>query len=377
MLANMLLRVMSAPPVLVDDTAETDAATVTSGNVLSNDTGTLTVAAVNGLAVNVGQIVAGSNGGEFVIAPDGAWTFDPSGDFTALSGSDTATTSVSYHASNGSAEAGATVTVTVSAADGELWTLADIDGAIVFDASEQSTITLTGTTTTWADKYGRGLHVSQATTSKTPVLANNVFEFDGVDDYFASSTNLPLLDRMTLVVVYKSTTPTVRQGVMTKRRDSIYSYPEFEWRFGVRESISGSDGKTDFSTYSESDVTTTTANVALSEDTWVIDIITASAASGHKILRNATSIGSVGTANLSTSGKSSYNRYYIGCSIPGTRHMSGATAQIVIVPSIVDTATISKIQGRLAHKWDALLSVTTLVDALPADHLYKSAPPTR
>ena len=29
-----------------------------------------------------------------------------------------------------------------------------------------------------------------------------------------------------------------------------------------------------------------------------------------------------------------------------------------------------------AHKWDALLGKTDLVDSLPSDHPYKSAPPT-
>lgn len=102
------------------DTAETDSETIAFGNVLLNDENTgfsvLIVSAVNGLSGNVGQIVAGSNGGDFVINADGSWTFDPDGDFAALSGSDTATTSVTYHASNGGAEASATLTVTVSAA---------------------------------------------------------------------------------------------------------------------------------------------------------------------------------------------------------------------------------------------------------------------
>lgn len=104
-----------APPAVVDDTAETDAGMVVSGNVLTNDTGdTLIVSAVNGLSANVGQIVTGSSGGDFVINADGAWTFDPSGDFSGLSGSETVTTSVAYHASDGQAEASATLTVTVT-----------------------------------------------------------------------------------------------------------------------------------------------------------------------------------------------------------------------------------------------------------------------
>ncbi len=34
-----------------------------------------------------------------------------------------------------------------------------------------------------------------------------------------------------------------------------------------------------------------------------------------------------------------------------------------------------KIEGYLAHKWDSILGVTTLVTALPSDHPYKSTAP--
>lgn len=106
-------------PVAVDDTGETDSATTTSGNVLANDTdadgNTLAVSQVAGSAGNVGVAVAGSSGGLFTISADGSWTFDPDGDFGSLTGEQTATTSVSYHVSDGVAEDEGTLTVTVSA----------------------------------------------------------------------------------------------------------------------------------------------------------------------------------------------------------------------------------------------------------------------
>lgn len=110
----------NSAPAAVNDAGETDAATTTSGNVLTNDTDgdgdTLTVSKVAGSAGNVGVAVAGSNGGLFTIASNGGWTFDPDGDFSALTGEQTATTSVTYHASDGVAEDEGTLTVTVSAA---------------------------------------------------------------------------------------------------------------------------------------------------------------------------------------------------------------------------------------------------------------------
>jgi VCBS repeat-containing protein len=110
----------NAAPVAVDDSGETTADATTSGNVLSNDTDadedTPTVSQVAGSAANVGVAVAGSSGGLFTIGSDGAWSFDPGGDFDSLTGEDTATTSVTYHVSDGVAEAMGTLTVTVIAA---------------------------------------------------------------------------------------------------------------------------------------------------------------------------------------------------------------------------------------------------------------------
>jgi VCBS repeat-containing protein len=105
------------PLVVTMDTATTDAISTAQGNVLTNDEAGLTVTAVNGLMANVGVAVDGDNGGSFVINSDGSWTFDPDGDFAALDGSETASTSVTYYASDGTAEASATLVVTVAAVD--------------------------------------------------------------------------------------------------------------------------------------------------------------------------------------------------------------------------------------------------------------------
>jgi VCBS repeat-containing protein len=104
------------PPVVVDDVGTTDSDTATSGNVLTNDAAGLVVVAVNGLAANVGAAVNGDNGGSFTIASDGSWIFDPDGDFALLASSETADTSVTYYASDGTGEAMATLTVTVTSA---------------------------------------------------------------------------------------------------------------------------------------------------------------------------------------------------------------------------------------------------------------------
>lgn len=165
----------AAPPVLADDVAETDAATTTSGNVLANDIGILVVVAVNGLTANVGQIVAGSDGGEFVVNADGSWTFDPSGDFAALTGSETADTSVTYHVSDGVSEAMGTLTVTVTASSAEYTPLATPGLYFWHDFSDSASRTVDGSyITSIVDKSGNSRSMYQSVSAYRPTIVPGV-----------------------------------------------------------------------------------------------------------------------------------------------------------------------------------------------------------
>ena len=113
-------------PVALDDTGTTgeDAAltvTVANGlidtNDIDGDGDTLNVTRVNGSAMNVGAAVLGSNGGSFVVAADGSYSFDPTGAFDYLGAGETATTSIVYEISDsqgGTDTATLTITVTGS-----------------------------------------------------------------------------------------------------------------------------------------------------------------------------------------------------------------------------------------------------------------------
>ena len=125
-------------PVAIDDTGATDQNTsltvandapgsgggaqgVTNAGLLLNDTDpngdTLTISEVGSAASNPGTPTDGSNGGKFTIHADGAYTFNPDGDFDDLADGATATTSVSYTVSDGSATDTATLTVTITGTD--------------------------------------------------------------------------------------------------------------------------------------------------------------------------------------------------------------------------------------------------------------------
>jgi len=108
-------------PVAGADSATTDEDhAAAAGNVLANDTDTdhldvLHVAAVNNVAGQVAQGVAGSHGGTFVINANGSYTFNPGGDFQHLAVGASATTAVSYTVSDlGGATSTTTLTVTVT-----------------------------------------------------------------------------------------------------------------------------------------------------------------------------------------------------------------------------------------------------------------------
>ncbi len=61
----------------------------------------ITVSAVNGQAGNIGQTIAGDNGGLFTVNADGSYSFDANGDFEGLDAGETAVTTLSYTISDG------------------------------------------------------------------------------------------------------------------------------------------------------------------------------------------------------------------------------------------------------------------------------------
>ncbi len=110
-------------PVAVDDTATTTENTTVSGNVVLDITGrdsdvdgdALTVVGVGGPAGGVAAPIAGSNGGTFVIQPDGSFNFNPGGDFDNLPVGQIRTTTITYTISDGNGGTDtATLTITVT-----------------------------------------------------------------------------------------------------------------------------------------------------------------------------------------------------------------------------------------------------------------------
>ncbi len=107
-------------PVAVNDSysvAEND--DISGVSVITNDEDMdgdpLTVNRVDGDAANVGNFIAGSNGGIFNISADGSFSFETNLEFDALNDGETAQTTITYRINDGTVSSNtATVTVTVT-----------------------------------------------------------------------------------------------------------------------------------------------------------------------------------------------------------------------------------------------------------------------
>jgi len=362
------------PPVVVDDAGETTADETTSGNALANDEPGLTVTAVNGLSANVGGLVAGSEGGVFVIGEDGNWTFDPDGDFGLLEGSETTETSVTYHASNGQAEAGATLTITVSSGDiaPVLWTPAEITTALWLDASDSSTITLESSTVSqWADKSGQNRHATQGASSAMPTVSAaalnglSVLTFDGTNDFLTLGTVLGRPANYTVFAVSRLTKAlSSAQAVIASMMDTgesknscltmVNDAGKCFWNYG-----NGSDyrwgypnGAFTLNTFAQHCLIHThgTQNEAVFRDGALLtNAGLAGTATANSGAAQTTSIGRLG----------GFNGWYLG----------GDVAEVVVLLSSAPVDTRQKVEGYLAHKWG-------MNSSLPSGHPYKENPPT-
>ncbi|MCV6623621.1 MAG: retention module-containing protein, partial [Cellvibrionaceae bacterium] len=111
-------------PIAVDDSNSIDedgTLTISAADgLLNNDSDpdigdSISVIGLNGQNNNTGVAIAGSNGGLFVINPDGSYSFNSNGEFNQLAAGETTTTSISYTISDLSGEtASAVLTITIT-----------------------------------------------------------------------------------------------------------------------------------------------------------------------------------------------------------------------------------------------------------------------
>ena len=196
-----------------DQLAVGDSSGQTNFDVLSNDVAlvsgdNLTVSAVEGNTANVGQVIAGSQGGQFVINADGTATFDTNGEFGFLDPGESQTTSVTYTVTGINGEsASTTVSVEVQGAnslpvanddfvtvdagsDGVIANLVFTGGAIVDNRLTANDTDADGDTLTIVEVNGQALNSGSITIAGSnggsfTILSNGTASLDTGSDFDA------------------------------------------------------------------------------------------------------------------------------------------------------------------------------------------------
>jgi VCBS repeat-containing protein len=114
----------NSPPMAENDAVSTDANTVLTGNVLTDngngedrdpDNNEITVNRINNETVNMGQPILLDSGAEITLNSDGTFSYNPNGQFASLGAGETATDTFTYTINDGIADSEpATVTITIN-----------------------------------------------------------------------------------------------------------------------------------------------------------------------------------------------------------------------------------------------------------------------
>lgn len=261
-----------------------------------------------------------------------------------------------------------------------LWTPAQISTALWLDASDSSTVTLSGSEVTqWNDKSGNGLNCSQATSANRPIIASaaqnslNTIRFVA-SDYLSASSNITLTTAFTLFIVAKNRIRKDWNGLFrigtSAGLASNVSNLEIYWQAG--SSNSGNfvgivnRGETLKGIILDSALPNVNNYYITSTQASGTDAITAYQNGTLQV--PSTVIGSGPML------PSAANPYYVGIGYPASGNaaqaaLDGDICEIVVLNTVASTTTRQLIEGYLAWKWG-------LQANLPINHPYKNNPPT-
>ena len=261
---------------------------------------------------------------------------------------------------------------------GDPWTPARISTALWLDASDSSTVTLSGSEVTqWNDKSGNGLNCSQATSANRPIIASaaqnslNTIRFVA-SDYLSASSNITLTTAFSVFIVAKNR---IRKDYNGMFRIGAAALPasdvsnlEIYWQAG---SSNSGNIVTVINRGTELEAVVVT-NALPAVNTYYIHSSQGSVTEFGAIYQN----GTLQVATLTGSGSfvpSAANPYHVGIGYPAagnaaTAALDGDICEIVVLNTVASTTTRQKIEGYLAWKWG-------LTSSLPSDHPYKSTAP--
>jgi hypothetical protein len=241
----------------------------------------------------------------------------------------------------------------------ELWTPEDLDGlAAWYDAADASTLwadtegtvaaTNNGLVARWDDKSTNQWHVTQGTEELRPRREGDLLSFWHTD------TGLRRLENTSVSIAQ----PAIHAGVYRLRQSN--DFPTMHDGISIRQSLYTA---TDILCYHAGSGVGGTLLTSINE--WFIPSAFFSGASSILNLDGVdTGAGNPGTQSLG--GLRFGNRRD---SVSAVAQWRGDARELVISSSN-NTSDLRKLEGYMAHKWG-------LTDNLPANHPYKSKPPTK
>ena len=349
-----------------DDYEECNKAdTIITGNVLTNDWGgNLSVVKVNGLAINVGNPIAGSSGGIFTINSDGSYSFNLNAEFEEVEIGLSVDTSATYTASNGQEELTATLNFTVLA---EWQLLTEANVLHWFDLSKPENYVLNGSTISQLnDLSGNGYHLVQVTPSAQPTLVvadlngMNAMSFDG-GDALGQSPGTWFTERDRCIFYVVKGTRNIAACGMTTGGTCLYNNNPGAISSADQGGVGEQIGPNGFAAYQHN------PNVICNL------LYRAQTLTGYNIIvykweaRKPTGFLNGIPYEIGVTANQGTRFYlYLGGGAYGT--FTGNVTERVITDGIPTQEVFDKIVGNLAHKW-------ALIDKLQFNHPYKVVRP--
>jgi hypothetical protein len=250
-----------------------------------------------------------------------------------------------------------------------LWTPSQITTALWLDASDNSTITLNGSTVSqWNDKSGNDRHAVQATAGQQPTLTAaglnglDVLTMDGGDHMITSNVFTSASD-VTVFLVHKATT-------IDSTGNAV---------FALQNGLDNSNGylhclaRSDISNHFRSFFTTDSAGSNATNQAPPTDFTTGVwRVTEHSRSATAARFGISGVVSeISASGQCNFTsaKGIIGCYFSLNYEWIGQIAFVMVVPSYLGTEDRQICEGYIHWHFG-------LQGNLAADHPYKSAAPT-
>jgi hypothetical protein len=252
-----------------------------------------------------------------------------------------------------------------------LWTPSNITVSAWYDASDSSSVLLSGSVVTnWLDKSGNNRHVSQTNSTQRPTYAAPIITFDGLTNYLINTSpfmySAGSIDIFMVAAVVSNLDKRVVSENHTNQASTIYSPAQ----------VSSSGNYMGGFVRNDANITAFSNTNRLS----IVNVFFPSVTNLYHWRDAGTSIaGRVAGSNAVTvayarTGVVSLNRFSIGAVGPrvstpaGTAFLKANIGEIVIA-SVQSDDNRQKLEGYLAWKWGVQAN-------LPPTHPYKNGPPT-